>query len=703
MARARKKAASPRPARRPAGRRGSAREADTAGEPATSREPAAAPSHLLARKRTHFALWRPRHTSPPPRLVIGTLRPGNPSTFAPLAPIALRPSPDAPDLWEIAAAACGLTDGEVYHYWFEVVDSNPHLATRRAIHCTDPCAWTVDWRLLAPRLPAPYGEDDRDPAAVVKFSGGELQPCDPGGETPDWSGDADLETLPANNRLVVYELPTAWATIGSDGATQIGVGTFRDVRALVERPSPGAEPAHLEALGANALELLPPADSFVDREWGYATSNYFAADYDLGFPDGHASPTATTDLVGLIKACHRRSMRFFLDVVMAFATRYSYQNINYLDFHVQLGAGDPEEVSQGTRRDPFGGDLFKYNFETPSYDPLSGRPEARLHPARRLMRTHLVRWMHDFRVDGLRLDSVVNIASWDFVQEFRDHARELWRGRWNGAPAAESRFLVVGEELAVPLELVTQNRLDGLWNEPFKRMVRYAITGHNDEKEPSFEWTIRKLIDCRLLGFRDGPEAVNYVTSHDVEGFRNERLYNFLNNNGIARTEERIKLAFACLLTAVGVPMIFAGEEFADEHDLPVRHPEKQVDPVNFDRRTDLWRRRVFEYVSRLVKLRTQYPALAVNDTNFIHVDFEDGKRVIVWQRGDPASGSVAVVVANFSDWGSGANAEYVVPNWPAAPSGTRWREVTLDRDVPDEWAGRESLYPWEAKVYVAV
>ena len=93
-----------------------------------------------------------------------------------------------------------------------------------------------------------------------------------------------------------------------------------------------------------------------------------------------------------------------------------------------------------------------------------------------------------------------------------------------------------------------------------------------------------------MVGFLDGAQAINYVTSHDVEGFRNERLFNFLHNNGIVETEQRIKLAFVCLMTAVGIPMIFAGEEFADEHDLVIRHPEKQVDPVNFDRRKDFWR-----------------------------------------------------------------------------------------------------------------
>jgi 1,4-alpha-glucan branching enzyme len=245
--------------------------------------------------------------------------------------------------------------------------------------------------------------------------------------------------------------------------------------------------------------------------------------------------------------------------------------------------------------------------------------------------------MSDFAIDGVRMDSVNNVANWDFVQEFKDLARRTWRDR-GGSDAA---FLVVGEELSVPLDLIRQNRLDGLWNEDFKRMVRNAILGRNDDEEPSFEWSIRRLIDCRLLGFADGAQAVNYLGSHDVEGFRNERLFNFLLNNGIVFTEERIKLAFVCLLTAVGIPMILAGDEFADQHDLSVSHPPKQRDAVNFERADEPFRRRIFDYVARLVRLRTSSDALSVNDTDFIHVDFNDGKRRRVAPRsgGQRASG----------------------------------------------------------------
>ena len=153
--------------------------------------------------------------------------------------------------------------------------------------------------------------------------------------------------------------------------------------------------------------------------------------------------------------------------------------------------------------------------------------------------------------------------------------------------------------------------------------------------------------------------------------------------------------------------MIFAGEEFADQHDLAVTDPQKQIDPVKFERREEPWRKGIFEYVSRLVSLRRDNDALSVNDTTFFHADFAEGKRVIAWLRGQPGSRSIVAVVANFSAYGTpnpfSGVAEYVVPNWPNLPQGMQWREVTQNRLVPAQWAGREPIFPWEAKVYEAV
>jgi pullulanase len=289
-------------------------------------------AHLFGLKQTSFLLWHPQRVNPPPKLVIGIFQPGNPPTLANRQEFLLAKQPGHADLWGIPAANCGLTDGQVCHYWFEVSDSSPTRDGSR-IACTDPTAFTVDWRLLTPRLPAPHIEDDCDPAAVVKFQNGKLVPCDPGGETFPLAPAIAPNKSAANNRMVIYELPTSWARIDIHGEPQIGVGSFRDVMALVEKSAgaanfagqPALEPgrSHFEELGINALELLPLADSFVNREWGYATSNYFAPDHDLGFPRGNSSPTANTDLVRLVQLCHQHGIRFIIDVVMAFGTRRS--------------------------------------------------------------------------------------------------------------------------------------------------------------------------------------------------------------------------------------------------------------------------------------------------------------------------------------------------------------------------------------------
>src|SRR5207245_878547 len=291
----------------------------------------------------------------------------------------------------------------------------------------------------------------------------------------------------------------------------------------------------------------------------------------------------------------------------------------------------------------------------------------------------------------------------------KNRAREIWKERWAAqglGDGVDARFLVVGEELSEPMALLTQARLDGLWNDKFRALIRAALIGLTEDGL-SFEETVRRAIDCRALSFSDGSQAINYLTSHDVEGFRKERLFNFFSTSGVTDIERRVKLAFACLLTAVGIPMILAGEEFADQHDRfdsqghVSQDGGKQVDPVDFSRLRDDWRRRIFDYVARLVKLRTDSSALSVNDTTFIHIDFNDGKRVLVWRRGSDVHTPV-VVIANFSDFVSdgGLAGEYRVPNWPATPPGKRWREVTRDRLAAPTSVGREPLCPGEAKIY---
>ena len=364
-----------------------------------------------------------------------------------------------------------------------------------------------------------------------------------------------------------------------------------------------------------------------------------------------------------------------------------------------------------TLRDGFGSTIFRYTRCMPQafYDPISGSAKDDA-PARALMYYlhHALdaRFSRRWRPNGQRGER----RKLGLCGGFKDRARNLWNERWQaaglGAAGADDRFLVIGEELSRPLGLLSQSRLDGLWNDGFRARIRAAILGQSNDDE-NFEFTVRNAIDCRNLGFSDLAQAVNYVTSHDVEGFRKERLFTMLQKSGLGGLDlqKRVQLSFVCLLTANGIPMFLAGEEFADQNDLfdangNVSDPgARRSDPVDFSRLQDPMRHTIFEYVSRLVHLRTSHPALGVNDTEFIQTDFNDNKRVVVWRRGMAVQDPL-IVVANFSD--------YETPNgltdperrvrgcqlalysvWPALARSTQ------QRDVLPAQVGREPIFPW--------
>jgi pullulanase len=297
-------------------------------------------------------------------------------------------------------------------------------------------------------------------------------------------------------------------------------------------------------------------------------------------------------------------------------------------------------------RDGYGGQSWRYIQTTNTYDPQSGNP-GNVHPAWAFHRAHLHRWMSDFGAGGYRLDSVNNIANYDFVRAYKKDAWALYRSRYSSS--SDAKLLVIGEELSDPIDMISSGTLNALWNEPFQGRLRVAILGESKGGD-DFEWTVRKMVNCTLDSdhpFTDGAQAINYITSHDTEGFRKERLFNFLDNNHVTDMERRAKFAFVCFLTAVGIPMIFAGEEFLDQQDRPIA--EKQVDPVNYERKAQDRRSRIFDYVSNLVRLRKECPALGDDDTDFIHVDTSRGGKIMAWKRGGPSHAPV-VVLANFSD-----------------------------------------------------
>jgi pullulanase len=100
------------------------------------------PADVLLRRASNFVLWRPNADTIPPVLILGQFRPGNPPTLAGERRIAMSPVAGVGGLWQVTAAASGLSEGDIAHYWFEVDDTRPHRATSGRVRCADPMAHT---------------------------------------------------------------------------------------------------------------------------------------------------------------------------------------------------------------------------------------------------------------------------------------------------------------------------------------------------------------------------------------------------------------------------------------------------------------------------------------------------------------------------------------------------------------------------------
>ena len=180
---------------------------------------------LLERRNAAFVLWRPGQAadSRPPQLVVASLNANQPTGVNVVFQGSMKNSADWPDLWELSPKDIepALNNGQVYQYWFQVVDtSGEQLGT---IQVTDPLAYTVDYRTVPDRSAK---DSQVQPAGLIKFSNGLLQPCDIDESEPRRVSVPPQDALPDNEHMVIYELPTSWAKSKITGHGEVDAGAM---------------------------------------------------------------------------------------------------------------------------------------------------------------------------------------------------------------------------------------------------------------------------------------------------------------------------------------------------------------------------------------------------------------------------------------------------------------------------------------------
>jgi maltooligosyltrehalose trehalohydrolase len=332
--------------------------------------------------------------------------------------------------------------------------------------------------------------------------------------------------LPFND-LVLYELHVGTFT---------PEGTFE---AIIPRLN------DLVSLGINAIEIMPVAQFPGDRNWGYDSVYPYAVQNSYGGAEG---------LKKLVDACHAKGIAVFLDVV--------YNHLgpegNYL---------------------PQFGPYFTRNYCTPWGDAINF-DDAWSDGVREYFCNNVLYWFEYYHLDGLRLDAVHMMFDKGAVSFWEYTHRKL---QYLQQKLGRSLYLIAESDLNSP-KVIKHPEAGGYgftaqWLDDFhhalytlldvKGKERYIDFGqiehlakaYTDGFVHSGEWVkFRNRKHGASSACIDGNKFVVFNLNHDQVGnrVRGERLCMLVNT-------ERVKLGAAALLLSPYIPMLFMGEEYADE------------------------------------------------------------------------------------------------------------------------------------------
>ncbi|MBE9041991.1 alpha amylase C-terminal domain-containing protein [Oscillatoriales cyanobacterium LEGE 11467] len=475
----------------------------------------------------------------------------------------------------------------------------------------------------------PYATDIDDPTqnGIVRIKDGEKIV-----DTYVWQHDD--KPLPSDRELVIYELHISDFSGGEDDAELRG-----NYQHAIEKLD------YLCDLGVNAIELMPVKEYPGDYSWGYNPRYFFATESSYG---------STADLKRLIDECHGKGIRVIMDGIY-----------NHSEASSPLTQIDHDYWYYHEPRDPENNWGPEFNYE--HYDE-----NLDVKPAWQFIGDTVRFWIQEYHIDGVRYDAARQIDNYDFMHWVVEEAKKT---------AGMKPFYNVAEYIPETTSITNlDGPMDGCWHYSFYDTVKAHICGDTFDLEQ-----LKEVLDCKRQGFLGATNVVNYLTNHD-----HERLMVELANREIfdEAAFKRLKLGMVLLMTAVGIPLVWMGEEFGDYHIL-----DPEPTKIDWTLLGNDLNRNLFEHCKGLIHLRENNHALYTENIDFFHEDAESG--VIAYTRWND-KGSRVAVVANFSGQ---FLAGYRVPNFPA--NGT-WHEWTGDYDLE---SGDDNILidlpEYEAKVLV--
>jgi maltooligosyltrehalose trehalohydrolase len=362
-----------------------------------------------------------------------------------------------------------------------------------------------------------------DPASRFQPSGvhGPSEVVDP--RSFRWSSEEWRGPDPAD--LILYELHVG---------TFSPEGTFAGVVPRLQ---------HLVGLGVTALELMPVADFPGDRNWGYDGVSLFAPARCYGRPD---------DLRRLVDAAHRAGLTVLLDVVY-----------NHLGPDGAYVAEFSPSYFSRSHRTPWGAAMN-----------LDGEGSGAV---REFFVENALHWLHEYRVDGLRLDAthaLVDDGPRHFLAELGERVRDSVGGR---------RVVLIGEDNRNLARLLRPEGeggygLDAVWSDDFHHQVRRRLAGDHEGYFRDFTGSTDDVAATVRRGwFFTGQESLHHGGPRGTQtsGIDPRRFVFFVQNHdqvGNRALGERLsgqvpaevwRAAAVLLATVPETPLLFMGQEWA--------------------------------------------------------------------------------------------------------------------------------------------
>jgi maltooligosyltrehalose trehalohydrolase len=425
---------------------------------------------------------------------------------------------------------------------------------------------------------------------------------------------------------------------------------------------------YLQSLGVNCLELMPVTSPKLDFDWGYGPLHYFAPSAHTGGPEG---------LRRLVNACHQAGMAVILDVVYQhvdsdFPYKLVYDNVN-----ATIGAPQVSSPMIGAGGQ-FGPQSDFTKVFTQEYFAASNHY-----------------WLDEYHVDGFRYDEVTDLyvspTDTGYAKLAYDtYLYSLGIARFAPAAASYSRLIQCAEALWRAPDVLRNTYTSCAWQNDLLDGAEAILAG--SAPADAFAHTLDPFFGNRYPAAKtvvnaagnpvDMPVApFQYLNSHDHSHLI---VFGGTTGSGLFPPGDRSPfwrlqpLAIA-LYTSQGVPMLWEGEEFAEDYHLPDDGSAR----VNLRRDThweyfyDDYGAPLIRLYRRLGQLRRQSRALRSRESFYYWQQSLQGTQLIAYHRHAPASAAgpeeYAMVILNF-----GASAAAMQLPFPKAGI---WTEQ-LDADV---------------------